>query len=137
MAKRDELTREIGERLRITAREIGLPSQASLADYLGANRPQVDAWLNGRAKPPVEYMIKLADRGISLDWIYKGDPMALTLGLYIRVKGAMTAEIAKEAPPFVPPAPGAVCQQELTHYRKKPGSPSIKRQKKGKQATAS
>lgn len=97
------LRSEVARRLRVTAHELGYRRQQDLADWLDANRPQVQAWYSGLALPPVKYMNKLAlEHRITLDWIYRGDGSGLSYPLYIRLTGAMEAD---EPPPDVPPEP--------------------------------
>jgi hypothetical protein len=97
------LRQEVGRRLRVTAHELGYRSVQDLADWLGANRPQVQAWYSAIALPPVKYMRRFArEHRITLDWIYEGDGSALSYPLYIRLTGAMEAD---EPPPDVPPEP--------------------------------
>jgi hypothetical protein len=81
---------EVGRRLRETAWELGFRSQQQLADWLGATRPQVHTWYNGIAMPPVKYMQQLAEqRGVTLDWIYRGDGSGLSNTMYIRLMSAI------------------------------------------------
>jgi hypothetical protein len=99
-----QLRIEVGHRLRITAKEFGFHTALELADELGANRAQVQAWFSALALPPVKYMRAFAAKHrLTLDWIYEGDGSALTYPLYIRLIGAMDA--AEPPPPDVPPEP--------------------------------
>lgn len=104
MLKDNALAVEVGRRLRETAYELGYKTAQSLADWLGANRAQVNAWLLGVAMPPVKYMQKLTDRGVTLDWIYLGDGAGLSHAMYIRLTAALEAgkplpEVAPEPEP--------------------------------------
>lgn len=99
-----QLRIEVGHRLRVTAKELGYGTALELADWLGANRAQVQAWYSAIALPPVKYMRKLVtEKRLTLDWIYRGDGSALTYDMYIRLTAAMDA--AEEPPPVVPPEP--------------------------------
>lgn len=70
---RDPFRIEVGRRLRATASAVSITTTAELANFLGAERGQVDAWINGRALPPVPFMRRLCDVfGLTLDWIYLG-----------------------------------------------------------------
>jgi hypothetical protein len=80
---------EVGRRLRETAYELGYRSQQELADWLGATRPQVYTWYRGLALPPVKYMRQFCERGVDLDWIYRGDPAGLSAAMYIRLAAAI------------------------------------------------
>ena len=96
---------EVGHRLRVTAHELGYRTALELADWLGANRAQVQAWrYSAIALPPVKYMRKLAtEHRLTLDWIYRGDGSALSYPMFIRLTAAMDA--AAPPPPDVPPEP--------------------------------
>jgi hypothetical protein len=104
---------EVGRRLRLTARELGFNSQLELADWLGATRPQVYTWYRGLALPPVKYMQQLAERGVTLDWIYRGDGAGLSNAMYIR----LTAAVEGMFPPEVGPEPQPASDSELTKNR--------------------
>ena len=116
-----QLRAEVGHRLRVTAHELGYRSAQALADWLGANRAQVAAWFNAVAMPPVKYMRKLAiERGITLDWIYRGDGSGLSNALYIRLVAAMEAGTP---PPDVEPEPEPESESAVTAYPlRKPGA---------------
>lgn len=93
---------EVGHRLRVTAWELGYRSQGELADLVGATRAQVHTWFNAIALPPVKYMQKLTERGVTLDWIYSGDGAGLSNALYIRLVAAMELD---SPPPDAGPEP--------------------------------
>jgi Bacteriophage CI repressor helix-turn-helix domain len=95
---------DVGQRLRASAWELGYRSQQELADWLGATRAQVYTWYRGLALPPVKYTQKLAERGITMDWIYRGDGAGLSNAIYIRLMAAMEQD---SPPPDVPPEPEA------------------------------
>jgi len=99
-----QLRIEVGHRLRVTANELGFRTALELADWLGANRAQVQAWYSAIALPPVKYMRKLVtEHRLTLDWIYRGDGSALSYPMFIRLTAAMDA--AEAPPPDVPPEP--------------------------------
>ena len=93
----------VGRRLRVTARELGYATAQALADAVGAERGAVDAWFNGRALPPVAYMDVLCRKGVTLDWIYRGERGGLPRSMDIRLEAAMTGF----DPPHVPPEEAA------------------------------
>lgn len=134
----DELAhrQEVGRRLRITAHELGYRTTQALADWLGANRPQVTAWFNALAMPPVKYMAKLAvERGVTLDWIYRGDGSALPNAMYIRLVGAMEAGTPPpDVAPEPEPAPEPQSPAAVYPLRKAPDAPA--RLAKTKRASA-
>ncbi len=81
---------EVGERLRVTAAELGFPTATLLAEHLRLERPAVDAWYNGRALVPVQAMLPICDRyHLTLDWIYRGDPGGMPMSRGIRLVAAM------------------------------------------------
>lgn len=99
-----QLRTEVGHRLRVTANELGFRTALELADELGANRAQVQAWFSALALPPVKYMRAFAAKHrLTLDWIYEGDGSALTYPMFIRLTAAMDA--AEPPPPDVLPEP--------------------------------
>jgi hypothetical protein len=130
-----ELRTEVGHRLRVTAHELGYRSAQALADWLGANRPQVQAWYNAVAMPPVKYMRKLAlERGITLDWIYRGDGSGLANAMYIRLIAAMDAATP---PPDVEPEPEPEPDEAGPEYplrKRGAGGPPPARQKRASAA---
>jgi transcriptional regulator with XRE-family HTH domain len=81
----------IGERLRITREVIGL-SQAELADSCGIARNTYNQYETGTNVPQIGKAISLCDKfGLTLDWIYRGDPS----GLSYRMADAIKALRAK------------------------------------------
>ena len=129
-----ELREEVGHRLRVTAHELGYRSAQALADYLGATRPQVAAWFNAVAMPPVKYMRKLAlDRGVTLDWIYRGDGSGLSNALYIRLVAAMEAGTP---PPDVEPEPEPEPESAVNAYPLRKGGAVGPPRAKRRRATA-
>jgi hypothetical protein len=99
-----QLRIEVGHRLRVTAHELGYRTALDLADWLGANRPQVQARYSAIALPPVKFMRKfVTEHRLTLDWIYRGDGSALSYPMFIRLTAAMDA--AEAPPPDVPPEP--------------------------------
>lgn len=90
----------VGRRLRELAKDLGLVPTRVMADYLGAQRGAVDAWFNGRALPPAGMLAKLKDEhGVTLDWIFFGDPSALPYALGIRLQAL---SIGEDVPPVAP-----------------------------------
>jgi hypothetical protein len=129
-----ELRTEVGHRLRVTAHELGYRSAQALADWLGANRPQVQAWYNAVAMPPVKYMRKLArDRGITLDWIYRGDGSGLANAMYIRLIAAMDAATP---PPDVEPEPEPESDEAGPEYPLRKGGAGGRPHARQKRASA-
>jgi hypothetical protein len=92
-SNRDPYRVEVGERLRITAAELGLPTATLFAEHIGLERPAVDAWFNGKALVPVQCMLPICERYyITLDWIYRGDASGLPMSRGIRLLAAMAGD---------------------------------------------
>jgi len=90
---RDPYRVAVGERLRMTAAELGFPTATLFAEHIGLERPAVDAWYNGKALVPVQAMLPICDRYyLTLDWIYRGDASGLILARGIRLLAAMAGE---------------------------------------------
>jgi hypothetical protein len=84
--------------------------------------------------PPVKYMRKLAiERGITLDWIYRGDGSGLSNALYIRLVAAMEAETP---PPDVAPEPEPPPESAVTAYPLRKAGAGGRPPTKQKRATA-
>jgi len=83
---------EVGRRLRTTTSAVGFRTTVELAAHLGAERGRVDGWLNGQSLPPVQFMARFARAfGLTLDWIYLGDPRGLTVDKAILLQAIQTA----------------------------------------------
>ena len=90
---RDPYKVEVGRRLQVTAQEFGFATTAAFARHLKAERGAVDAWFNGRALPPVPFMVKFCSQfSLTLDWIYKGDRREMPLWLNIRLTGLLEGD---------------------------------------------
>ena len=114
MPKNGAYARQVGDRLRFTASELGFPTQHALAAAVGATRGAVDAWYNGRALPPVVYITVLEAWGVTLDWIYKGRLDGLPVELYIRFKGWLEgAHLPEVKPEPESPSAAAVSQSSV------------------------
>ena len=131
-----QLRIEVGHRLRVTANELGFRTALELADWLGANRAQVQAWYSAIALPPVKYMRKLVtEHRLTLDWIYRGDGSALSYPMFIRLTAAMDA--AEAPPPDVPPEPAPAPDSAGPAYparKRGAGGPQPVRQKRASAA---
>ena len=130
-----QLRIEVGHRLRVTAKELGYATALDLADWLEANRPQVQAWYSAIALPPVKYVRKLAEQHrLTLDWIYRGDGSALSYPMFIRLTAAMDA--AEEPPPVVPPEPAPAPEQAGRGYPARKARTGRRPPAKAKRASA-
>lgn len=67
----------IGERLVRARLALGL-TQSELADAAGIGRNTYNQWERGKGRPGLGEALKLCDKfGLTLDWIYRGDPSGL------------------------------------------------------------
>lgn len=67
----------IGDRLARTRKALEL-TQEQLADELGVSRGALGNWEQGTRLPDPAAMMRFANRyGVSMDWIYRGDPSSL------------------------------------------------------------
>ena len=74
----------ISERLVATRKAIGL-RQSEFADRAGIGRNTYNQWEKGK-RPQLDYALILCDvYGLTLDWIYRGDPQGLPHGLAQRL----------------------------------------------------
>lgn len=68
----------IAERLRMTREALGL-SQTQLCQRAGLATNTYNQWEHAKGRPGLDHAIALCDAiGLSLDWIYLGDPAALS-----------------------------------------------------------
>ena len=68
----------IGSRLRMTREALGFKKQKEFAARADISPNTYNQWEKGKVYPDLQYAIRLRDEfGISLDWIYLGDPSGL------------------------------------------------------------
>jgi transcriptional regulator with XRE-family HTH domain len=68
----------IAERLRMTREALGVRKQKDFAERAQISPNTYNQWEKGRVYPDLQYAIRLCDEyGITLDWIYLGDPSGL------------------------------------------------------------
>jgi transcriptional regulator with XRE-family HTH domain len=68
----------IAERLRMTREALGVRKQKEFAERAQISPNTYNQWEKGRVYPDLQYAIRLCDEyGITLDWIYLGDPSGL------------------------------------------------------------
>jgi hypothetical protein len=85
-----DLIRQVALRLEAIMKDTGMQTVKDLADEVGASRSQVSNWLNRYHLPPVPYMISLCEqKGLTLDWIYRGDPSGLSYAAAKRLQAIM------------------------------------------------
>ena len=73
MAPVDKPYLEIGARLERLMLAMGVPSQAAWARRHGFNATQLNNWISGVRRIPVEHAETLCESyGVDLDWIYRG-----------------------------------------------------------------
>jgi transcriptional regulator with XRE-family HTH domain len=68
----------IAWRLRATREALGFKKQKDFAEQAGISPNTYNQWEKAKVYPDLQYMIRIRDQyGISLDWIYLGDPSGL------------------------------------------------------------
>lgn len=68
----------IGARLVVTREALGYSSQTDFADKAGLAQNTYNQYETGAKRPSLDFAIKLCRAyGITLDWIYMGDPSGL------------------------------------------------------------
>jgi transcriptional regulator with XRE-family HTH domain len=68
----------IAERLRMTREALGIKKQKEFAERADISPNTYNQWEKGRVYPDLQYVIRLRDEyGLTLDWIYLGDPSGL------------------------------------------------------------
>lgn len=72
-----DVKQQIG--LRLEAALAGLEiNQTEVADYLGVSPNRINQYIRGKRFTDVVLMTKICERyGVTLDWIYRGDPSGL------------------------------------------------------------
>lgn len=85
----DGLSKEaIGKRLALTREILGL-TQAEFADLCNISRNTYNQYERGVNRPPIDAGLVIRDKaGISLDWIYAGDPSTLRWDIANKIKEA-------------------------------------------------
>ncbi len=118
MTDHDE--KAVGRRLRAVKNELGYKTTQTFAMFLGAERVTVDAWLNGRAFPPVRYLGPLRAEGITLDWLFYNDPSSMGYARAIRLQAAMDGDAVPPAEAREPEVPVVeVASPEVARPRRK------------------
>jgi transcriptional regulator with XRE-family HTH domain len=68
----------IAERLRRTREALNIKKQKEFAERADISPNTYNQWEKGRVYPDLQYAIRLRDEyGLTLDWIYLGDPSGL------------------------------------------------------------
>ena len=77
---------EIGNRLKVARLALGL-SQKEVCEAIGVKVPAWSHWENGRRIPDPMAMKNLyLLHGVTMEWIYAGDPKRLPFEVYRRIK---------------------------------------------------
>lgn len=91
-----DMMRGYGQRLVAARKALGMSARA-LADLLGVSPQRLSHWETEKHPPDITAMVALQRmRGVSLDWIYAGDPTGLKLPI---LQALVTAGAAADAPP--------------------------------------
>lgn len=94
----------IVKRLRAVMAHLGKQTVREFGEEIGADRSAVSNWMNAATSgnpPPVHHMVTLTEKvpGLTLDWIYTGNPDALPMGLGIRLMAlAELAQVPEQKP---------------------------------------
>jgi transcriptional regulator with XRE-family HTH domain len=73
---------EVGARIEKIRIACGLGCQSAFGERLGVTPTRINNWATGRILFPVEFAVKLRElTGVTLDYIYCGDPSGLPLRL--------------------------------------------------------
>lgn len=76
----------VGRRLALTRRAFGF-TQGEFADPAGMSQPQYSQFEVGKRLLTLPYALQLCDQyGLSLDWLYRGDPSALAFSLVQKLR---------------------------------------------------
>ncbi|MCB2012191.1 MAG: helix-turn-helix transcriptional regulator [Geminicoccaceae bacterium] len=87
-----DLVLDVGERLAATRRALEL-TQEQLAEQVGVSRGALGNWEQGTRLPDPAAMLRLKQRhGVTLDWIYGGDPSGLPQRLTSRILGRTSTQ---------------------------------------------
>jgi transcriptional regulator with XRE-family HTH domain len=90
-----ELARGYGQRLVATRKALGM-SARDVQDMLNVSKARLNHWENERHLPDITAMLALKRlRGVSLDWIFAGDPSGLPNRI---LQHLVTAGAAADAP---------------------------------------
>jgi len=95
MSDKDPWNVEIGARLRAAMTEGEIETAEALAAMIGETGSRVRNWANGTSRPMVPEARRLkATLGVTLDWLYEGDPAGLPGPKAIRLALALQGERA-------------------------------------------
>ena len=85
--------REIGERLRLLAKAVGITHDQEIADELGVGKTNWGNWRRGDIMLPVPIARQLKEKyGCAFDWLYLGDDSNNTGKFNERLKAVIRAE---------------------------------------------
>lgn len=78
---------EVSRRLSAALTETGIRSAADLAKHMQVGESRARNWCNGTSPPPVPEALRLRRLlGITLDWLFAGDPRGMDQGKFIRLE---------------------------------------------------
>lgn len=93
-SNRRHLASQIALRLRAVMAYLEKDTVQAFADFIGEDRSTVSHWLNSGWMPPVPAMVELNRRtGITLDWIYQGNPSGLPDSMAILLTALMEGDV--------------------------------------------
>lgn len=81
-----------GRRLVAARTAAGYPKQSAFADELGITSPRLSQWEAGKRTPDMFYLGKIVTiTGVTLDWLFFGNPAGMTYATLERLAGANPA----------------------------------------------
>ncbi|MBI1202650.1 MAG: hypothetical protein GC182_09085 [Rhodopseudomonas sp.] len=91
---------EVADRLELTRRALGYPTQASFATAAGMTPQKWNNYVSKRGdRIPIDKALLLCQRfGLSLDWIYRGDMGALPVRLAKEIEVLRAGETTNSIP---------------------------------------
>ncbi len=81
-----DLRADVARRLALTRKAFGLPQQ-DFGTAAGMSQPQYNQFETGKRLLTLPYALSLCERyGLTLDWLYRGDPSGLPYALHEKIR---------------------------------------------------
>jgi transcriptional regulator with XRE-family HTH domain len=91
----DTSLRAIGERIRLTRVALGYPTSIGFARIVGLTQQALNNYEQGIRRPDLDKALLICRAtGVTLDWLYRGDPSGLPLRLSQKILGTPEARRA-------------------------------------------
>ena len=86
----DDLRAAFGQRLIAARKAAGFVKQNAFATELGISSSRLSQWEAGRRTPDMFYLGKIITiTGVTLDWLYFGNPSGMPYGIIQKLGGLM------------------------------------------------